>query len=79
MTTSPSDTVSIPAAIESLVGPWQPADLATFNDAIIRLARLHGTFEWHRHVDDEAICWDGRFRIELEGRAAVDLAPGDPS
>ncbi len=69
---------SVPEAIAALPGPWRPADVVTVNDAILRVARLEGTFPWHRHDEDELfLCWDGRFRVELEGSESVELGPGD--
>jgi mannose-6-phosphate isomerase-like protein (cupin superfamily) len=73
-----SDPISIPRSIAELAGAWQPLELALPNDAAIRLARLEGAFEWHRHDEDEAfLCWDGNFRIELRGRDDVELTAGD--
>ena len=72
------EPISIDAATAGLAGPWQPKDLVTVNDAIVRIARLDGEFPWHRHDEDELfLCWDGSFRIELEGREAVSLSRGD--
>jgi mannose-6-phosphate isomerase-like protein (cupin superfamily) len=69
--------VSIQEAIDSLPGPWRPVDLAFANEAIVRLARLHGEFPWHTHEEDEIfLCWDGSFRIELEDAPAVELRAG---
>lgn len=73
-----SHPLSISAVIAGFAGPWQPADIAFANDTVVRLARLEGAFEWHTHEEDELfICWDGEFRIELEGRDTVPLRAGD--
>jgi mannose-6-phosphate isomerase-like protein (cupin superfamily) len=71
-------TVSIDKAIAALDGPWQPRDLISANDTVVRVAQFHGEFPWHTHEEDELfLCWDGSFRIEMEGRAAVTLHRGD--
>lgn len=84
MTTQPSSmrpsstVVSIEAAIAALSGPWQPRDLVTANDTVVRIARFDGEFPWHEHEEDELfLCWDGGFRIELEGAEPVTLGSGD--
>lgn len=70
--------VSITEVIAGLPGPWQPSDLVTANDAVVRVAKFEGEFPWHRHEEDELfLCWDGSFRVEIEGRDPVTLHPGD--
>ena len=70
--------VSLPALVAGLPGPWQPVDVVQVNDAAVRVARLDGEFPWHHHDEDELfLCWDGTFRIEMEGAEPVTLRPGD--
>lgn len=72
------ERISIPERAAALPGPWQPEDLAVVNEAVVRLARLEGSFPWHVHVADELfLCWDGTLQIELEGAPPVSLVPGD--
>jgi len=72
------EAVSLTDLIESLPGAYQPVDVTIVNDAIVRIARLDGEFPWHTHDEDELfLCWDGSFRIELDGDPAVELERGD--
>ena len=70
--------VSVTKIVAGLTDAWRPVDLATANDAIVRLARLEGAYDWHHHEEDELfLCWEGAFRIELAGADAVQLNAGD--
>ena len=72
------DVVSLQGLIDGLAGPWQPVDVVSVNDAVVRLARFEGEFPWHHHDEDELfLCWDGSFRVEIKGREPVTLRTGD--
>jgi mannose-6-phosphate isomerase-like protein (cupin superfamily) len=74
---SAAEVIDVVALARDTPRPWEPRDLARANDTMIRLVKLDGEFPWHTHEDDELfLCWDGAFRIEIEGRAPVELRGG---
>jgi mannose-6-phosphate isomerase-like protein (cupin superfamily) len=73
----PAGVVDVSAVAASVPEPWNRVDLVTANDAIVRLVRLLGDFPWHEHEEDELfLCWEGAFRIEIEGGDPVELSAG---
>jgi quercetin dioxygenase-like cupin family protein len=75
--TASASARSVEQEVAWLAEPWKPLDLAFANDTAIRLARLEGEFPWHVHEEDEVfLCWEGAFRIELEGAPAVEMERG---
>jgi mannose-6-phosphate isomerase-like protein (cupin superfamily) len=72
------EVVAVREVIETLPGPWQPRDLVTANETVVRVARFEGEFPWHVHEEDELFLgWDGSFRIEREGHEPVTLNAGE--
>ena len=70
--------VNLDGIADGLDEPWQPIEVAAANDAMLRMARLEGSFPWHHHDEDELfLCWRGSVRIEMRGHDAVTLRPGE--
>lgn len=75
-----TEPVVVPVAehVAAMTEPWKPIDVATPNDAVVRLARLEGEFPWHHHDEDEMfLCWEGTFRLDMEGHEPAVLRRGD--
>lgn len=75
---SQDEPISLNDVARRLLERWKPQDVVEVNDAILRLARLDGTFPWHHHDEDEpSLCWSGAFRIEIDDRPSVRLEAGE--
>ena len=62
----------------SLPECWSPRVIGEVDDAYIKVARIHGTFTWHAHADEDELFYilRGAMRIELE-HETVELREGD--
>jgi hypothetical protein len=71
--------ISIPSISAALERPLEPQDVVTVNDAIVRIAAVLGETPWHQHPHDELfVCWEGRFRLDVDRRDPIHLGAGDP-
>jgi mannose-6-phosphate isomerase-like protein (cupin superfamily) len=63
----------------SLAELWSPRIVAELDDSYVKVARVHGSFVWHSHDDEDELflILRGELRIELENAEPVDLAEGD--
>jgi len=57
---------------------WRPRVAAELNGQELKLAKLEGTFPWHRHddADEMFLVWRGSIRIEFRDHS-ITLGPGE--
>ena len=68
-----------PASIAAeLTEHWSPRVIAEVDDSYIKVAKVHGTFGWHAHADEDELflILKGRLRIETE-QGPVELSVGE--
>ena len=70
-TTSPTDIAA------SLTEMWSPRVIDEFDDAYVKVAKIHGTFGWHHHAEEDELFYllRGQLRIEMHA-GAVELSAG---
>jgi mannose-6-phosphate isomerase-like protein (cupin superfamily) len=58
---------------------WSPRIVAELDDSYVKVAKVHGTFVWHNHDDEDELFFllQGHLRIEIENGEAADLTEGD--
>lgn len=56
---------------------WSPKVVAQVNDQYVKVAKLLGEMDWHRHEVEDELFWVLRGRLRLEFRDHVaELEPG---
>jgi mannose-6-phosphate isomerase-like protein (cupin superfamily) len=70
--------VNLAAAFDRLDEYWSPRIVGAVNDSYVKVAKLRGPFEWHRHeAEDELfLVVAGRLTIRFRERE-VELAVGE--
>jgi mannose-6-phosphate isomerase-like protein (cupin superfamily) len=63
----------------ALTEHWSPRVIGEVDDAYIKVAKVHGTFGWHAHADEDELFFilEGHLRIEIEAGEAVELDAGE--
>lgn len=67
------------AAIDAF---WSPRVVGELNGQLVKLVRLKGQFEWHRHAHEDEMFWvvEGQLAIRLRderGEREVTLGPNE--
>jgi mannose-6-phosphate isomerase-like protein (cupin superfamily) len=62
----------------SLTELWSPRIIGEVDDSYIKVAKVHGTFVWHSHDNEDELflVLQGRLRIEMEERT-VEINEGE--
>jgi len=62
----------------SLTELWSPRVVGELDDSYVKVAKVHGTFGWHAHADEDELFYilDGHLRIEMEA-GAVEIGEGE--
>jgi mannose-6-phosphate isomerase-like protein (cupin superfamily) len=75
---APQTVVDFAEKLAAFEGYWQPKIIGQVNDLHVKAVKLLGEFVWHRHddTDEVFIVVAGRLTIRLQGRADVQVGPG---
>ncbi len=70
--------INIPAAFGRITETWSPHIAARVNGQEVRLAKIEGPFEWHRHdgVDEAFFVVKGAFTMKFRD-GEVEMGEGD--
>jgi mannose-6-phosphate isomerase-like protein (cupin superfamily) len=62
--------ISLKELINKTKEPWQPMDVAYINETALRIAQIHGEYNWHTHRDED------EFFLVLKGKIYIDTEEG---
>jgi mannose-6-phosphate isomerase-like protein (cupin superfamily)/GNAT superfamily N-acetyltransferase len=65
-----AEKVSAAEVFDSIDAFWSPRVVGGLNGQLVKLVRLKGRFEWHKHTDEDEMFWvvEGSLTIRLRGR-----------
>ncbi|MDE2482703.1 MAG: cupin domain-containing protein [bacterium] len=70
--------IDLLGACASLTEYWSPRVVGTLNGDYVKVAKVRGTFTWHKHDDQDEffLVLRGELEIAFEGGRSVTLRPG---
>lgn len=73
------EKVSLPEKFDLLEELWHPGIVARVGETEVKVARVEGEFDWHRHpeADELFLVHRGRLRLQFRDREDVWLGPGE--
>jgi mannose-6-phosphate isomerase-like protein (cupin superfamily) len=74
---APLQRMDVPALVAACTDRWYNQTLCRVNDSVVRLGVMQGEYHWHKHDQDDEFFFvlTGRFLIDLENQATVELGP----
>lgn len=72
------EKINLPKAIEAIADHWDPHVAGRVNGTDVRVAKIEGTFDWHKHRGEAEAFFilKGEMALEFRGRT-VAMEPGD--
>ncbi len=62
------EAIDVARELSRIPGHWSPRIAAAVNDTHVKLARLLGEFDWHRHADEDELFLVMKGRLLLQFR-----------
>ncbi|MEO1598401.1 MAG: cupin domain-containing protein [Planctomycetota bacterium] len=65
--------INLNNCLHQLTDHWSPRIVASLNGQEVKLAKFHGTFDWHAHDDEDELFLvvHGEFTMEFRDRSVV--------
>jgi mannose-6-phosphate isomerase-like protein (cupin superfamily) len=72
------EAINLTEKLSNISDHWHPRIIAELNGQHVKLAKILGTFDWHRHQEEDELFLvvRGRFRLEFRDHA-VEVAEGE--
>lgn len=76
---APDTVVNLDDKFAEFTDHWSPKTIGQVNDLHLKAVKVQGEFVWHSHEDTDEffLVRVGRLRIEMRGRDAVSVGPGE--
>jgi mannose-6-phosphate isomerase-like protein (cupin superfamily) len=70
--------VTLADAHAALADRWSPDVVAAVNDHDVKVVRIHGEFQWHKHTNEDELFLVTKGRLTMQFRDGdVELGPGE--
>ena len=75
---SPPRVLNLREALTRIPGLWDPHIAGELNGQYVKLARIHGEFDWHAHADEDELFLIVQGAMRLEFRDGVrEMSEGE--